>query len=165
MSQIWQIYLTSGWIRVYKNGKEVPTKNAVAALIRIYGNCILYFYKAFVAIVKKIQFFSAGYRDQAGSRVQGKAMTVRANEEELLVRYLVIGDILQNLRWYHAVEMWQWCKPLLWLLSNPVCLVCASCLWNLNEVALVVFVVVADYVIKLSTFMLLLLLCLWAIFG
>ena len=87
-----------GWIRVYKNGKEVPTKNAVAALIRIYGNCILYFYKAFVAIVKKIQFFSAGYRDQAGSRVQGKAMTVRVNEEELLVRYLTMGDILQNLR-------------------------------------------------------------------
>ena len=86
-------------------------------------------------------------------------MTVRANEEELLVRYLVIGDILQNLRWYHAVEMWQWCKPLLWLLSNPVCLVCASCLWNLNEVALVVFVVVADYIIELSTFMLLLLFC------
>ena len=86
-----------GWIRVYKNGKEVPTKNAVAALIRIYGNCILYYYNA-CCICEKIQFFSAGYRDQAGSRVQGKAMTVRANEEELLVRYLVIGDILQNLR-------------------------------------------------------------------
>ena len=93
MSQIWQIYLTSGWIRVYKNGKEVPTKNAVAALIRIYGNCILYFNKA-CCIPKKIQFFSAGYRDRAGTQFQGKAMTVRVNEEELLVRYLVIGDIL-----------------------------------------------------------------------
>ena len=69
-------------------------------MFRIYGNCIFAFYisKRYVAIVKKIQFFSAGYRDQAGSRVQGKAMTVRVNEEELLVRYLTMGDILQNLR-------------------------------------------------------------------
>ena len=44
----------------------------------------------YVAFLKKIKFFSAVYRDKAGSRVQGKAMTVRVNEEELLVRYLVI---------------------------------------------------------------------------
>ena len=46
ISDIW------GGFGFIKNGKEVPTKNAVAALIRIYRNCILYFYKAFVAIVK-----------------------------------------------------------------------------------------------------------------
>ena len=69
---------------------------AVAALFRIYGNCIFAFYISirYVAIVKIIQFFSAGYRDQAGSRVQGKAMTVRVNEEELLVRYPIMCDIL-----------------------------------------------------------------------
>ena len=73
-----------------------------------------------VAFVKKNQFFRAGYRDRAGSRVQGKAMTVRVNEEELLVRYLIVGDILQNMRQYHVVEMRQWCNALVSLLSNPV---------------------------------------------
>ena len=121
MSQIWQTYLTSHLmrIRVQKNGKKIPSRKAVAALIRIYRNCILYFYNA-CCICEKIQFFSAGYRDRAGSRVQGKAMTVRVNEEELLVRYLIIGDILQNLRRYHVVEMQQWCNALVSLLSNPV---------------------------------------------
>ena len=71
-------------------------------------------------ICKNIQFFSAGCRDRAGSRVQGKAIAVRVNEEELLVRYLIVGDILQNMRQYHVVEMRQWCNALVSLLSNPV---------------------------------------------
>ena len=98
---------------------------------RIYGNCILYFNKA-CCIPKKIQFFSAGYRDRAGTRFQGKAMTVRVNEEELLVRYLVIGDILLweiSFNWWYLAKSgvisccWDaavWCNALLWLLSNPV---------------------------------------------
>ena len=68
MADIFDIWGGFGFI---KNGKEVPTKNAVAALIRIYGNCILYFYKAFVAIVKKksiLQRWISGPGWKPGSR-------------------------------------------------------------------------------------------------
>ena len=151
MSQMWQGHLRH--IQVQKNGKEVPSRKAVAALIRIYGNCILYFYKV-CCISKKNQILQRCISGPDWKPGSGEGNDSQGQWGGAL------GEISYN-RWYLAKSEAISCCwdaavaqgfALTVIKPSSFCLVSPSSLWDLNDVTMVV--VVAQHIIELSIFML-----------
>ena len=151
MSQMWQVHLRH--IQVQKNGKEVPSRKAVAALIRIYGNCILYFYKV-CCISKKNQILQRCISGPDWKPGSGEGNDSQgqwgAALGEISCNMMILYDMISYNRWYLAKsEVTSCCWDaavvqgfaLIVIKPSSFCLVSASCLWDLNDVALVVVVV------------------------